>query len=338
MTQHEQHKIRFASLAASQYNFDADAAGRAIDDLFSPQATIQIGWPFETLQGPASLLDDVYTPLKAAWPDLERRDLIVMAGSCGAGHDWVGCCGHYVGTFQQAWLDIPPTRRPVAMRYHEFYRFEDDQIVELQAVWDIPEVMSQAGAWPLAPALGREWQVPGPAPQDGLLAAPRDAARSAASLELVEQMLNGLSRFASGGVAAMDLPRYWHPRCSWYGPSGIGTARGIDGFRMFHQIPFLNGMPDRVGSGDTGHLFADNDYVGFTAWPGMHMSISGDGWLGIAPAGQQITMRSLDFWRCENGMIRENWVLIDLLDVYRQLGVDVLARMRELSNPGLSAR
>jgi hypothetical protein len=29
-------------------------------------------------------------------------------------------------------------------------------------------------------------------------------------------------------------------------------------------------------------------------------------------------------------MIRENWVLVDLLDVYNQLGVDVLARMREL--------
>jgi hypothetical protein len=41
-----------------------------------------------------------------------------------------------------------------------------------------------------------------------------------------------------------------------------------------------------------------------------------------------ITLRSLDFWRIENGQIRENWVLVDLLDVYRQLGVDVLGRMQ----------
>jgi hypothetical protein len=39
-------------------------------------------------------------------------------------------------------------------------------------------------------------------------------------------------------------------------------------------------------------------------------------------------MRSLDFWRCENGLIRENWVLIDLLHVYDQIGVDVFSRMR----------
>ena len=42
-------------------------------------------------------------------------------------------------------------------------------------------------------------------------------------------------------------------------------------------------------------------------------------------------MRSLDFWRLEGGLIRENWVLVDLLDAYRQLGVDVLARMREFN-------
>jgi hypothetical protein len=46
---------------------------------------------------------------------------------------------------------------------------------------------------------------------------------------------------------------------------------------------------------------------------------------------------SLDFWRCEKGLIRENWVLIDLLDVYDQLGIDVLGRMREFNKAkGLS--
>ena len=30
-------------------------------------------------------------------------------------------------------------------------------------------------------------------------------------------------------------------------------------------------------------------------------------------------------------LIRENWVLVDMLDVYHQLGVDVFERMREVT-------
>jgi len=33
----------------------------------------------------------------------------------------------------------------------------------------------------------------------------------------------------------------------------------------------------------------------------------------------------------QNNKIRENWVLVDILDVYHQIGVDVFARMRELT-------
>ena len=90
-------------------------------------------------------------------------------------------------------------------------------------------------------------------------------------------------------------------------------------------------MPDRRGSGGKFALFGDGEYVAVTAWPGMAATITGDGWMGIAPAGQKITMRSLDFWRCEEGLIRENWVLVDLLDVYTQIGVDVFRRMEEFT-------
>ena len=65
-------------------------------------------------------------------------------------------------------------------------------------------------------------------------------------------------------------------------------------------------------------------------------TVTEDGWLGIAPSGKEITMRSLDFWRCENGVIRENWVLVDILDIYSQLGVDVFVRLREMNKPGWS--
>lgn len=244
--------------------------------------------------------------------------------------NWVGCAGHYMGIFENSWLDIPPTQHMVAMRYHEFFRIVDNKIVEMQALWDIPQVMMQARAWAMTPSLGVEWLVPSPATNDGVIKTPYNKSKADASVKLVDDMLTGLGK-SSHGVDAMELDKYWHPKFNWYGPAGIGSMRRISGFRNWHQIPFLKAMPDRVGHIENGAFFGDDAYVGFTAWPGMSMTISGDGWLGIAPSNQEITMRSLDFWRCENGLIRENWVLVDLLHVYNQIDVDVFDRMREIT-------
>jgi predicted ester cyclase len=153
-------------------------------------------------------------------------------------------------------------------------------------------------------------------------------------MSLVNAMLEGLGKFAEGGAEAMELDKFWHPKMNWYGPAGIGSNRRISGFRNWHQIPFLNAMPDRSSDKENGGYdcyFADGDYVLFCGWPGMKATITGDGWMRIAPSGQKIDMTSLDIWRCENGLIRENWVMIDILDIWHQLGVDVLAHMREMT-------
>ena len=286
------------------------------------------------MHGPRTFHDRALAKLKAAWPDLERRDWIVIAGEDQHGAEWVGCAGHFIGTFTAPFLDIPPTGHLAHMRFHEFYRIEDGRIVEMQALWDIPEVMMQAGAWPMVPSLGREFCIPGPASGDGLFREARDPERSRASRQLIIEMLEYMKRHPSqGGPEVMEMPRFWHQQMNWYGPAGIGTGRGIEGFRNWHQIPFLKGMPDRGGKVDqiTYHFFGDNDYAAVTGWPDMIQTISHDGWLGIPPIGREITMRSLDFWRVEDGLIRENWVMVDLLDMYDQIGVDVFARMRELT-------
>jgi len=314
----------------AQYNFTLKTVRCAASELFANAAQIHLAFPFETLDSWHQLVDEVYAGLQQSIPDLERRDTIVIEGDSDTA-TWVGCCGYYTGTFMQPWLDIPPTGHIVSMRFHEFYRFEHGKVVEVQALWDIPELMMQANAWPMSRSLGREWHVPSPATQDGLYRDLSACARTQQSYDLVMAMCESLGNYAEGGVEAMQLEKYWHPLFNWYGPSGIGTGRGIRGFRNWHQIPFLNALPDRWATLETGHMFADADYVGFTAWPGMGAHVTGDGWLGIAPSGKEITMRSLDFWRCEKGMIRENWVLVDLLSIYDQLGVDVLARMKEFN-------
>lgn len=325
-----QNKILLKPLRTALYNFEPSSVITALNKILAPDALIQLSHPFEVMYGANDFYDKAYIPLLQAIPDLECRDTIAMAGKSEDGSHWLGYCGYYTGSFENNWLAIPATGHQVAMRFHEFYRIVENQVVEVQAIWDIPEVMMQANAWPMAPSLGKEWQVPAPATQDGVAIIAHEK-QTKESCQLVADMCNALGNYAAGGVQAMQLEKYWHAKSSWYGPAGIGTGRGIQGFRNWHQIPFLNAMPNRVGDVGKGYLFSEGNYVGFTAWPGMKMTISNDGWLGIAPADQEITMRSLDFWRCENGLIRENWVLVDLLHVYDQIGVDVFARMKEFN-------
>ncbi len=310
---------------------DETSTRRAMADLFAADASLHMCYPFGDLTGPDALWQTCIGPLYAAMPDLERRDMIVLAGTTPEGQDWIGCMGNYMGTFTAPFMDILPTGHLAHMRYHEFYQVSAGKITQMQAIWDLPELMMQAGTWPMAPQLGKFLCTPAPMSGDGLSA----SGDGRATMDHVIGMLTELCKYPSDpDPAVMKLETFWHPRFNWYGPAGIGTGRGISGFRNWHQIPFLRGMPDRKldAMGDLmSHWFAQGEYVCETGWPNMRLTLSEDGWMGIAPADTEVLMRSLDFWRMENGLIRENWVLVDLLDIYAQVGVDVFARLREFN-------
>ena len=311
--------------------FELNAVRSALAAGFSDDATYRMCHPFGEQTGSHALLDSCYQPLLSALPDLERRDMILMAGTTPEGQDWIGAMGNYMGTFTAPFLDIPPTGHLAHMRYHEFFRVDNGKVVEVQAIWDIPELMVQAGAWPMAPQLGAFLCTPAPMSGDGLTTSGNG---DKAQQHVIDMLTDLCKHPANPDPAVMQLEKYWHPRFNWYGPTGIGTARGISGFRNWHQIPFLRAMPDRKldAMGDLmSHWVAEGKYVCETGWPNMRLTLSDDGWMGIAPAGKEVLLRSLDFWRLEGDLIRENWVLVDLLDLYRQVGVDVFARVREFN-------
>ena len=320
-----------AGYRGASATFAPSTVKAALGAMFDDEASLRLCHPFGDLAGPEAFFAACLGPLHHAMPDLERRDMILVAGTTPEGQDWIGTMGNYMGTFTGPFLGIPPTGHLAHMRYHEYFRLEAGRVTEMQMIWDIPELMMQAGAWPMAPQLGKFLCTPGPMSGDGLTSTgPGDVA-----LKIVTDMITDLCRYpVEGGPDIMNLETHWHPRFNWYGPAGIGTTRGIAGFRHWHQIPFLRAMPDRKldAMGDLmSHWLAEGDFVCETGWPNMRVTITDDGWMGIAPAGQNVLLRSLDFWRVEDGLIRENWVLVDLLDVYDQIGVKVLDRMAEFN-------
>jgi predicted ester cyclase len=184
--------------------------------------------------------------------------------------------------------------------------------------------------YPLRQSLGHNGLVMPPSTLDGICSLDRDDKRGEKSVALVMDMLDCLRRYDGERLESMDLENYWHPDFMWYGPGGIGTTRGINGFRSQHQGPFLTAFPDR----DVDHhanTVACGDYVATGGWPHMHGTHSGGGWLGLPPSQKHLSLRVMDIWRCEGDRLRENWVAIDIPDMLMQMGLDVFAQMKAIT-------
>jgi predicted ester cyclase len=281
--------------------------------------------PLNDLHGPEAIVDQLLAPAAEALPDRERRTYAVMAGRF-ADADWVCTLGVYQGTFTRPWLGIAPTSGLINLRFGEFYKLVDGRIAEVFAIYDLIDFMRQAGINPLpeAPA-GAADIFPAPMTGDGVQLAEAPAEATGRSLALVEAMIFGLKQYDQTDLRSMGMERFWSPTMVWYGPGGVGANRGIAGFQRFHQQPFLAAFPDRVG-GNHKARFADGDYVASTGWPSIHATHVGP-WLGVPGRNNPITMRVMDWWRCEGELLKENWVFIDVPHVLLQSGYDVFAQL-----------
>lgn len=135
------------------------------------------------------------------------------------------------------------------------------------------------------------------------------------NLQLVQDMYAALN--------AQDLDahdRYWHTDMIWHGPPGFGDIVGLERFKYDVLSVFYKSFPDYHVSNDI--EFADDTWVAATGFLTGHQH--GD-YLGLAPTGRPVRMRFSDFWLVTDGKLKENWVMVDHVDVLRQLGVDVMA-------------
>lgn len=312
-----------------------------LDELYHPDAHWRGSAPLDELHGVDAIDAIVWAPLLRALEQPERRDLIVIAGHY-AGECQVGVVGHVCGVFARDWLDIPATGRTVWLRYGEFHTVEDGRIRRSTVLFDILDLMRQAGVSPVGPSLGLETVWAGPLTCDGLRFAPSSPASSAASLAQTLAMHATLGAYDDlelrGRVGLLEMPQrdHWHPRMMWYGPAGIGTTRGLDGFVDQHQLPFRLAFPNRNG-GNHYVRIGDGPYSATGGWPSVYATHTGDGFMGLAPTGRDVTMRVMDFYLHDEGLIRENWIPLDVIDLLRQLDFDVFDRMRRVFRSGRRA-
>ena len=137
------------------------------------------------------------------------------------------------------------------------------------------------------------------------------------NLELLDRMVVALN---AHDIEAHD--KYWSTDMIWHGPPGFGDVHGLEAFKSEVLAPFYVAFPDFHGTIDI--KVAQGDWIAATGFvTGTHQGE----WLGIPPTGKPVKMRYSDFWLFKEGLLVENWVMVDDVDVMRQLGIDLLAQI-----------
>lgn len=304
---------------------DARSAGleAAVADVFTPDAQWNGCHPIGQFKGAADLAAGHFGPLKASFPDLERRDDVFIAGTF-QGKCWLSATGHYFATFEQDWLGIPATGQWASLRYGEMYRLDGGRIAEAFVIYDVVDLMRQAGVSPWRRGLGVEGLTPGPRTHDGVRLAGSPDGETGRTFDLVTAMLQALFE---PDRESMGMERFWSPTMMWYGPALIGATRGLDGFFRDHTTPWMTAFPGWNDALQAPH-FADGDYACYAGWPSIEAKHDGP-LFGLAPTGRSVEMRVMDWWRRDGDLLAENWIFLDFPHLFLQLGVDLFALMRE---------
>jgi len=299
---------------------------------FAPNSHYFSNHPINEIAGPGEIADRVWQPLRRSFRNLRRVDDIFMGGSFKKA-DWLSATGYLHGTFANDYLGIPATDNWAYLRYGEFHELADGKIVRSHVIYDLPDLMRQAGVPCWRPGLGVETLMPGPASRDGILLTAQDPDESRKSLALVEAMI--FEGFLAEDYAKSPVDRirqYWTGDMMWYGPALIGATMGFDQFMKYHEEPWDAAMQPRgvKPTRENKHVtrFGDGSYCSFTGWPSIYATQGGP-FLGLPASGRPVEIRVMDFYHRAGDRLNENWIFIDMPHLFLQLGVDLFAHMKE---------
>jgi predicted ester cyclase len=284
----------------------------------------------------AGIVTALFAPLRRALPNLRRETHIFMAGQSSAREDghgdgacWVAGTGYYTGRAVKDVFGIPATDHDLRIRWGEFLRFDAaGRITRAQTIWDFVDWFDQIGLPVLPRPRGAVHVYPAPTAFDGVLAAPQSDEETRTTLAFGRDFIfGGLNRFDKADLSSMGMARFFHPNVKWYGPGGIGACLSLAEFETCHQQPWLTAFPDRRVM-HLESLFAEGRLLAASGPMGVVATHTGP-YLDHLPMGRQIEVSGLDFWLRTDGRFTENWVFVDMIHLFRQMGVDLFARLQE---------
>ena len=311
-----------------------DSIQNNLRDAYHEEAELNGFHPINEIKGVDSIQKKLWEPLLKSFPDLERRDNLIIGGSF-QDKVFVSCISHLTGTFVKPWLNVPATKKTIHLRLCEAHQLKEKKIIKSYILIDTVDFIRQAGFWPINPPLGIEEMWPGPITSDGTTYENLDGNLSLASLEQALTMQRSLNikpetepeiTIDEIKEKLINHPQkdFWHSKMMWYGPCGIGTSRGLSGFVDHHQLPFRLTFKER-DYWKIGHYIeiGDGNYSMTGGWHSIQCIHGSKDWLGYDATNKKITMRVMDFYLHHEGLIRENWVPIDIAHILSQIDIDI---------------
>lgn len=300
--------------------------GKSLSTIATEDIVLNASYPIDQVVGIGAIEKDYWQIFKSAFEHLERKAFIEF-NSDYDGARWIAATGYFSGIFINNLLGIPANGKLVYLRFTELVKVTNNKIAEYYIIFDFLDVMQQVDVYPLRTSLGHSGQIMPPSTMDGLSPLEENKSEADDSEQLVLNMLEELGRFDGQSLQSMQLEKYWHDDFMWYGPSGIGTTKGIQSFRDHHQGPFVFSFPDRVVD-HKACVVKKGNYVATGGWPHMHGTHCVGGWLGLPPTNKTLELRVIDIWRREGKLLKENWVGIDIIHMCKQMGLDIFAELK----------
>lgn len=154
----------------------------------------------------------------------------------------------------------------------------------------------------------------GPRPDHAALTRNNDLSKTEETRRVVSAMADSLNDHVIEGQEA-----FWHADARWIGNAGCGVKPSLKAFQDGWQRSFLHAFADKVCIDEA--RIAEGEWM--AAFGRQEATHTGE-FMGIPATGKRVTIRYMDFWKVTDGRIKDNWVMVDVVDVMRQLGVDPL--------------
>ncbi len=261
-----------------------------LEEAFITDVKINSFYPINEFEGLKNLKEKIFIPLFEAFPDLERRENIVVGGAF-RDKVLVGSYSVLSGYFIKSWLGIKPNYKMINLRCCEIHELKEEKIIESHILIDVMDFLRQCGISSINPSRGSEGAWLPPMNTDGVNFFEKDIEVSNASLRQSLTMNRSLNfKPEKENLSDDELKKrllnhpqkeYWHEKMIWYGPCGIGTSRS-------HRI----------------------------LSKGTHL---GKGFYG-KPTNKDIYYRVIADCACKNNQVYDEWIVRDQGAMVRQIG------------------